>query len=173
MQNIKKLSKNFSKLLDQQNLSTKELSTLIDVPQSTLTRLINGTIKNPNQTVLIKIAQFFGVAVTELTGELNADMTSSQAQEYLSDDDFMQMSVQEVMLELIQDDEGRLVLRESKNHDEVLVCIDFSEKVKSLLAGDVRIIGEHMIQAALASVMQQQINRYHAHIHDEEPERYS
>lgn len=94
-------------------------------------------------------------------------------------DDFQELhgddnssAIQEVMLELVED-ENKLMLREVKNHDEVLVSIEFSDKVKGLLGGDVRMIGEHMIQAAMASVMHQQMSRWHANVYDEMPKRFS
>lgn len=79
----------------------------------------------------------------------------------------------EVMLEFVQDESGKLVLRESKNQDEVFVTIDFSDKVKEMLGDDVRFIGEHMIQAALAAVMHRQMDKWHANVYDEKPIRYS
>lgn len=79
----------------------------------------------------------------------------------------------EVMLEFVQDESGKLVLRESKNQDEVFVTIDFSDKVKEMLGDDVRFIGEHMIQAALAAVMHRQMDKWHANVYDETPKRYS
>lgn len=81
--------------------------------------------------------------------------------------------IQEMLLEFIQTEEGRLLLRESQNKDEVLVSIDFSDKVKDMLGDDVRYIGEHMIHAAMAAVMHKQMERFQAHVYDEEPKRYS
>ncbi len=82
---------------------------------------------------------------------------------------------QETLLEFVEEDSGKLVLREAKNTDEVLVSIDFSEKVKTMLGDDIdlRYIGEHMIQAAFAAVMKQQLARWHANVLDEEPVHYS
>lgn len=81
--------------------------------------------------------------------------------------------IQETLLEFVQVDDGKLVLREAKNQDEVLVSIDFSEKIKDMLGEDARYIGEHMIHAAMAAVMHRQVDRWHAMIHDEEPVHYS
>lgn len=82
-------------------------------------------------------------------------------------------TITETLLEFVQTDNGTLVLRESHNKDEVLVSIDFSPKVKEMLGGDTQYIGEAMIQAAMAAVMQRQMSHYHANVFDEEPVHYS
>lgn len=79
----------------------------------------------------------------------------------------------EVMLEFVQDESGKLILRESKNQEEVFVTIDFSDKVREMLGDDVKYIGEHMIQAAMAAVMHRQLDKWHANVYDEKPKRYS
>lgn len=89
------------------------------------------------------------------------------------DNEDTKTAIQETVLELVQLDGGELVLREVKNKDEVLVCIDFSEKIKDMLGEDIRHIGESMIQAAMAAVMHKQMNKWHAYVYDEEPEFYS
>lgn len=81
--------------------------------------------------------------------------------------------IRQTLLELVQDEEGTLVLREANNKDEVLVSINFSDKVKHLLGGDTQYVGEHMIHAAVAAVMKQQMDRWHAYVYDEEPRFYS
>lgn len=91
----------------------------------------------------------------------------------ITDSERKKLPIQEVLLEFVQTDDGKLVLRESRNHDETLVSIDFSDKVKDMLGDDIRMIGEHMIHAAMAAVMKQQMAHWHAHVHDEEPVRYS
>ena len=83
------------------------------------------------------------------------------------------MSVAEVLLEFVQEEDGCLVLRESRNKKEVLVSINFGEKIKGMLGEDTHYIGEHMIQAAMAVVMSRQSERWHAQVYDEEPLRYS
>lgn len=84
-----------------------------------------------------------------------------------------QSFTQETLLEFVQDETGKLILRESRNKEEVLVSIDFSDKVKEMLGSDTQYIGEHMIQAAMAAVMHRQMDRWHATVFDEEPVRFS
>lgn len=79
----------------------------------------------------------------------------------------------QTLLELIQDDDGALLLREAKDKSEVLVSIHFSDKVKDMLGDDVQYVGEHMIHAAMAAVMKQQMEKWHANVFDEEPRFYS
>ena len=79
----------------------------------------------------------------------------------------------EVMLEFIQDADGKLVLREVGNHEQVLVTIDFGDKIKDILGDDVRGIGEQMVQVAFAAFMRQQMSRWHANVYDQKPERFS
>lgn len=79
---------------------------------------------------------------------------------------------QETMLEFIEDGDGVMILREVGDR-EALVSIAFSDKVKQMLGGDARIVGQAMIHAAIASVVQRQANFWHAHVYDEEPVHYS
>lgn len=84
-----------------------------------------------------------------------------------------QKSIKETVLEFVQQEDGKLVLRESLNKDEVLLTIDFSDKVKEMLGGEMHYIGEAMISAAMGAVMRRQMSHYHAHVYDEEPVHYS
>ncbi|MFC0819845.1 hypothetical protein [Moraxella marmotae] len=80
--------------------------------------------------------------------------------------------VQEALLEFIEEPSGAMTLREVGT-DEALVSIAFSEQVKDMLGNDARIVGQAMIHAAIASVVQRQSNFWHAHVYDEEPVHYS
>lgn len=79
----------------------------------------------------------------------------------------------ETMLELIEADDGRLMLRDMEGDKEALVTIGFSDKIRDILGSDAQIIGHHMIHAAIQVIMQKQISRWHAHVYDEEPTHYS
>lgn len=79
----------------------------------------------------------------------------------------------ETTLELIENDQGQLLLRETGSSDDALMTIDFSDKLKELLGTDTHAIGQHMIQAAIQVIMQKQISRWHAQVYDQEPTRYS
>lgn len=80
---------------------------------------------------------------------------------------------QETMLELIELEDGSLVLRDINGKEEPMVTIDFSDKVKDMLGQEVRMVGQHMIHAAIQSIMYKQLRQWHANVYDEEPLHYS
>lgn len=79
----------------------------------------------------------------------------------------------ETMLEFKELEDGRLILSDMDTNEEPLVSIEFSDKVKDMLGGDVAGVGQHMIHAAIQVVMSQQMNHWHANVYDEEPEHLS
>lgn len=80
----------------------------------------------------------------------------------------------ETTLELVEADNGTLLLRDAeKKDDEPLMTIDFSDKLKELLGSDTQAIGQHMIHAAIQVIMQKQMSQWHAHVYDKEPTHYS
>lgn len=81
--------------------------------------------------------------------------------------------VSETMLEFIETENGSLVLQEVGT-DEILVSIAFSDKVKQMVGAEhIHSIGQSMISAAIATVMERQMRQYHAHVYDETPKRFS
>lgn len=79
----------------------------------------------------------------------------------------------ETTLELVEGDNGTLLLRDTEKDDEPLMTIDFSDKLKELLGSDTQSIGQHMIHAAIQVIMQKQMSQWHAHVYDKEPANYS
>lgn len=83
----------------------------------------------------------------------------------------------EMLLELVQLDDGNLVLRPaasgSNAHSEALVSIQFSELVQKTLGDQLHGVGQQMVHAALQMIMERQAARWHAQVLDEEPARYS
>ncbi len=79
----------------------------------------------------------------------------------------------ETTLELVEGDNGKLLLRDTEKEEEPLMTIDFSEKLKELLGSDTQAIGQHMIHAAIQVIMQKQMSQWHAHVYDKEPKHYS
>lgn len=79
----------------------------------------------------------------------------------------------EIAIEFVCLDDGRMVLRECHNTDEICISIDFSQKIKDMLGDDTQYIGEHMLHAAMMALANRQANHYHAHVYDEEPTHYS
>lgn len=81
--------------------------------------------------------------------------------------------IREAYLEFVENENGALVLREVGG-DEALVSIDFADKIKEMLGKEtIQVMSHHMIQAAIASFMQHQMNQWHAHVHEETPKHLS
>ena len=78
-----------------------------------------------------------------------------------------------MMLEFIEQDDGKMVLRTSNDDSEDLVSIEFSGKAILLLGDDTQLIGQSMIHAAIQTLMQKQLSQWHANVYDEEPVHYS
>ena len=79
----------------------------------------------------------------------------------------------ETTLELVEAEDGRLLLRDAEQDEAPLMTIDFSVKLKELLGSDTQAIGQHMIHAAIQVIMQKQMSQWHAHVYDKEPTHYS
>ncbi|STY87019.1 Uncharacterised protein [Moraxella ovis] len=85
-----------------------------------------------------------------------------------------EMMIKEAILEFVEREDGVLTLQEVGNEDEPMVTIHFSEQVKAMIGKDeIQNVGQNMIHAAIATVMQRQMNSWHAHIYDEQPTHYS
>ncbi|MCP3896342.1 MAG: hypothetical protein GY683_00460 [Moraxella sp.] len=84
------------------------------------------------------------------------------------------MMIKEAILEFVEREDGVLTLQEVGNEDEPMVTIQFSEQVKAMIGKDeIQNVGQNMIHAAIATVMQRQMNAWHAHVYDEQPAHYS
>ena len=76
---------------------------------------------------------------------------------------------QEAILELVQLEGGELALRNAGSETDPLVKIQFNEEVKALLGDQMPVVAQHMIQAALYSLMEKQANEFQAEVVDERP----
>lgn len=84
------------------------------------------------------------------------------------------MMVKEAILEFVEREDGVLSLQEVGGADEPMVTIAFSEQVREMIGLDqIQMVGQSMIHAAIAAVMQRQVSAWHAHVYDEKPKRYS
>lgn len=84
------------------------------------------------------------------------------------------LGAQEMVLELVQLDDGALALRASgQEAEQPLVRIEFNEEVRKLLGDHAGAVAQQMIQAAIYGVMEQQVNRWHAQVLDDKPRFYS
>lgn len=77
---------------------------------------------------------------------------------------------QEAVLELVQLEGGELALRNAGSEKEPLVTIQFNEEVKALLGDQTPVVAQQMIQAALYSLLEKQVNEWQAEVVDEKPQ---
>ncbi|TXJ07772.1 MAG: hypothetical protein E6Q25_07175 [Acinetobacter sp.] len=83
------------------------------------------------------------------------------------------LDAHEMVLELVQLEEGVMALRAAGSEQEPLVRIEFNDEVRKILGEHTGVVAQHMIQAAIYGVMEQQMNRWHAHVVDDKPQFYS
>lgn len=83
------------------------------------------------------------------------------------------LGTQETVLELVQLEDGVLALRAAGSEQQPLVKIEFNDEVRKLLGENTGAIAQHMIQAAIFGVMEQQSNKWHASVIDQKPQYFS
>lgn len=82
--------------------------------------------------------------------------------------------IKEAILEFVEREDGVLTLQEVGRENEPMVTIAFSQQAKEMIGADeLQNVGQNMIHAAITTVMQRQMNAWHAHVYDETPKRYS
>lgn len=70
------LIKNLDYLLHSKRLNATDLQALINVPQSTTSRILNGKTANPSDNTLQKYAEYFGISISDLRYK---DLTENKA----------------------------------------------------------------------------------------------
>lgn len=80
---------------------------------------------------------------------------------------------QEAVLELVQLENGELALRTSESESAPLVTIQFNDEVKALLGDNTAVVAQNMIQAALAGLLEKQVNELQAEFSEEKPKYLS
>lgn len=68
-----KLSKNLSRLIEKNGVSTSELAKTLNLPYNTIHRLVNGFTSDPRLSTLKLIASYFHISIDELTGGHNTN----------------------------------------------------------------------------------------------------
>lgn len=76
---------------------------------------------------------------------------------------------QDAILELVQLESGELALRNAGSEQEPLVKIQFNDEVKALLGDQTAVVAQHMVQAALFTLLEQQMSDLQTDIVDEKP----
>ncbi|HRX70981.1 MAG: helix-turn-helix transcriptional regulator [Candidatus Competibacteraceae bacterium] len=64
------VSQILSTLMDRAGLTDNELSDRVGVPQPTISRIRNGAIRDPRDSTLRPLAQYFGLSVSQLRGDM-------------------------------------------------------------------------------------------------------
>ncbi|MBF7688471.1 hypothetical protein [Acinetobacter rathckeae] len=80
---------------------------------------------------------------------------------------------QEAVLELVQLENGELALRNADSEKAPLMTIQFNDDVKEILGDQAGIVAQSMVQAALFSLLEKQMNQINAEIVDEQPQYFS
>lgn len=153
------------RVLDESSQSMEGVAALLGVSTTTVSRWAKQGISQLGANKLGKLLNLDPVWI--LTGEATTDKTKQRKKTKPT------MAAKEAFLEFVEVKSGLLVLREVGT-DEALVSIAFADKVKDMIGAEhLQNIGQHMISAAIAAVMERQMKQYHAHVYDEEPKRFS
>lgn len=138
-------------------------------PKQTKTSQTKNTEDTDNQTAKPKRTRKKAVKA-DISEEAHAQQDDESATDERGRPRF---GAKEAILEFVEVESGSLVLREVGT-DEALVSIAFADKVKDMVGAEhIQSIGQHMISAAIATVMERQMRQYHAHVYDEAPKRFS
>ena len=85
MSSLEIFAQNVKTLLDRRNLRLKDLAKEIDLSESYLSLVLNGTRKNLGDKYKDRIAAFFGVPISQLYSEFPAFADTGYAQPYIED----------------------------------------------------------------------------------------
>ncbi len=150
------------RVLDKSSQSMEGVASLLGVTTTTVSRWAKQGISPQAANKLAKLLNLDPVWI--LTGENTAKSSKSKPSK---------MTAKEAFLEFVEVESGLLVLREVGT-SEALVSIAFADKVRDMVGAEqLHSIGQNMISAAIATVMERQMKQYHAHVYDEEPKRFS
>lgn len=167
------------RVLDVAECDMSAIAALLEVSMATVLRWSKQGV---SQAAANKLGALFGIDPSWIlmggsdvsqSKRPSKHSSASTAKRATSQEPQTKMTPRETLLEFVKAESGALVLREIGT-DEVLVTIDFADKVREIVGEEyIQSIGQHMISAAIASVMERQMRQYHAHIYDEMPKRFS
>lgn len=169
----KSIHASLKRVLDVSGQSVEEIALLADVSMTTVMRWSKHGISLAGAKKLSKILGVSPEWILTGRDEDKGDIPQSNTPKSNSKSKPRMITPREALLEFVEVESGVLVLREMGD-SEALVKIEFADKVKELLGQEnLQGIGQHMISAAIASVMERQMRQYHAHVYDEKPKRFS
>ena len=74
------LSENLKLLMFQKDIKTAQLARELSLPQQTLQRIVTGVTPRPHKNTLEPLAEFFGVTVEQLKGQVALPSAESKTQ---------------------------------------------------------------------------------------------
>ncbi|MDO4897041.1 MAG: helix-turn-helix domain-containing protein [Moraxella sp.] len=156
-----KIHASLQRVLDASGQSMDDVATLLGISASTVSRWAKYGISKAGAN---KLGKLLGLDPDWILAGNTPD-TKAQKQH--------KIIAKEAMLEFVEQENGVFVLKEMGG-DDVWVSIDFADKLKEMLGKEtLQAVGQHMIQAGIASFMERQMRQYHAHVYDETPQHFS
>lgn len=81
---------------------------------------------------------------------------------------------EEVMLELVETDNGDLVLRNGRGEEgKQLVKIEINPDVREILEDQVHVVAQQMVQVILFNLLEKQLGEFQTQVVDEVPKHFS
>lgn len=159
------------RILDVSSLETADIAGLLGVSLATVQRWARQGISQAGANKLGKLLNIDPVWI--LTGQTAKVAEQSKTTQTKNSQHKRELIAKEAMLEFAEREDGVLALREMGG-GETWVSIEFADKLKDMLGKEtIQLIGQHMIQAGIASFMERQMRHYHAHVYDETPKHFS
>lgn len=164
----KPIHDSLKRVLDVSNHSIQDIADLLDISVATVIRWSKHGISQAGANKLGKCLSLDPHWI--LTGET---AEKSEPDPKKSAQKKPRITVNAAHLEYVEKENGVFVLREVGS-DDPWVSIGFSDKLKEMIGQEMlQIMGQHMIQAGIASFIQKQMSQYHAHVYDEAPKNLS
>lgn len=155
----KPIHDSLKRVLDVSGQSMDDIANLLGISVATVVRWSKQGISQAGANKLGKLLDLDPTWI--LTGD---DKPKSKKPKFMT---------KEAHLEFVETQSGGFVLREV-GRDDAWVSIDFADDIKKMLGQEtLHMMGQHMIQAGIASFMQKQMSQYHAHVFDETPTHLS
>lgn len=160
------------RVLDVSGLEMADIAGLLGISLSTVSRWARQGISQAGANKLGKLLSLDPTWI--MAGEHDADESAKSTQKptQSTKSKKRELIAKEAMLEFAEQENGVLTLREMGG--ETWVSIEFAEALREMLGKEtLHVIGQHMIQAGIASFMERQMRQYHAHVYDEKPKHFS
>lgn len=115
-------------LRESKDISQIDLCKVLLIGQSTMSEYENG-VRQPPVSVLIKIADYFGVSIDYLAGRTNIKITVDDLQEQLVTKSGKKLSIKK-LLHLDTDEKEAIIDLENIFHKHTVLCMEKQAKSK-------------------------------------------